>query len=192
MSSVGAGAYVLFRYISSKHTTDPAIRGVLAISPVVRAPTWREWTYDKLARTQLAVSPAGQVPAFVVQQNLAGFFGPQTLSSHLDLVQQFTHHLTKTLNPSNYSAFRKAWTNRTDLHPILMDKKIAVPLLAFYGGNSMRKEEILDCVGAGGVFSSPRTTLVQVWKSADLVHQDSAQEVAEAFKLFFRGFSIMM
>ena len=190
--SVGAGAYVFTRYIMTKSVDDPQVRGMLSISPVVRSATWREWSYSKMARAQLALSPAGQIPTMVVNQNLAGFFGPKTLETHLDLVDEFSKHLTTTLNPQNYAAFLKSWTARPDLWKELTAKPIAVPLLAFYGGNSLRQDEIVEAVGSDGVFKSPRTTLVQMWKSADLVHQDCAGDVAEAFKLFCRGFSVML
>lgn len=179
----------------SKNIEDPAIRGMLAISPIVQAATWREWSYDKVARAQLAMTPKGKLPAFVLQQTLAGFFGPTTLSSHLDLVQQFTDHLTTSLHPQNYSAFLSQWTQRADLYPALRKNPIAVPILGFSGGNSLREEEIVNAFAdesEQGVFTSSRSSLVQIWRSGDLVHQEAAQEVAEAFKLFFRGYSIMM
>jgi hypothetical protein len=86
---VGAGAYVLTKYIMQKSVEDPAVRGMMVISPVVNKATWREWAYEKLARVQIAASPAGQMPQYVVSSILSGYFGPKTMSQHLDLVQQF-------------------------------------------------------------------------------------------------------
>jgi hypothetical protein len=62
----------------------------------------------------------------------------------------------------------------------------------YYGGNSLRNEEILDAAGSDGVFKSQRSSLIEVWRTADMVHQEAAHEVAESFRCFLQGFSIMV
>lgn len=187
----GAGAYVLARYIMRKEVADPAIRGLIAITPNLRAATWREWSFAKIAQLQLATAQKGYIPAFVVNQLLAGWFGPETLSKFAGLVEEYTRHLT-SINTSNYIAFLKVWTARQDLKLALRKKPIAVPILSFSGGNSLRNDQIHRLAGSEGFFSSKRSSHTEMWRAADMVHIEAPDDVATACKLFLRGFSIMV
>jgi hypothetical protein len=70
------------------------------------------------------------------------FFGPITRDQHHEKIDLFRKYLTSSIRPVNYRALLTAWTHRTDILPTLHEHPITIPTIVFYGGNSLRHEQI--------------------------------------------------
>lgn len=179
------------RYIHRKSETDPQVRALLSISPMLGSAGWYEWGYAKIARAK--ISPGTKnMPSFAINQSLAAFFGPRTHSGDAGRVEALKAELKSSPRADNYAGFLRKWTARGDLVAALKKQPITVPTLTFYGGNSLRVDHIVQIAGPGGVFKSPQSELVEVWKGADLVHEEDTATVLGSFTTMLRGFSVFV
>lgn len=177
------------RYLLRKSDSDPQMQALLSISPMLTTPGWYEWGYSKVARTQISVGTS-DMPSFVINQCTNAFFGPRTHSSEPSRIAQFQNAMRKAPRSDNYALFLKTWTARDDLVTALKKKPITVPTLTFYGGNSLRDDHVLEVAGSEGVFKSPRSEMVEIWRGADLVHDEDAATVLDSFIALLQGYSV--
>jgi len=185
---VGAGANILLRYDMMRQSEDPVMRGLLAVSPLVRAAGWLDWGYEKVVRAKTAWS-GGEMPSYVINQLIGQFFGPQTQENNLDLMQQWRRDLAQTIRPQNYLAFVQSYLRRTDLPTAWGEKGCKLPVLMFYGGRSIYHSSMLDALEN---FKSDHFAHVEIFADGDFVQEESPAKVAESFRLFCRGFHIMI
>ena len=67
--------------------------------------------------------------------------------------------------------------------------KIGLPVLMFYGGRSIYHSSMLDALEN---FKSDHFAHVEIFADGDFVQEESPAKVAESFRLFCRGFHIMI
>mmetsp|Transcript_31336 Transcript_31336/g.94142 ORF Transcript_31336/g.94142 Transcript_31336/m.94142 type:complete len:285 (-) Transcript_31336:178-1032(-) len=189
---VGAGVNVLVRYLIQRRATDPDLRALLSISPILSPPGWYEWAFEKYARLKIAMGPADRMPDWVIDANLDAYFGAATHNTDISTIARFRAMMAYSPSPGNYAALLKAWMSRGNLLKMLKVKPVTVPTLTFYAGQSNRAAHVTEVAGSAGVFKGPQSEMLASWKGGDLVQEEDAGSVLQAFCAMLQGFSVLV